>query len=1033
MQGGTRDGTLTSVAAALALIALSPGLLRAEHLPIRTYNASHGLAHDRVRCVLADSRGFLWFCTADGLSRFDGAHFVNYGVEQGLPHPEVNAIVEAGPGVYWVATERGLARLSALADSSSSAGAREAPPLTSHALGSGGTATDVYRLTVDRQGRLWIGSAAGLFLVDDPLGEPRFRRVDPDPPQQPFGSVEGLAASEDGTLWIGSSSGLFRRLPNGRVVRDDIFKSTEEMGRLAVDRAGRLWASSGNGLSVGLAAVPGSASNAPRAPGSLRACQNSRGLQLPTSPGDACGFETIAGRKASIRSLSAGPGGQVWIGTPGGLIEFDGREFRVYSEQQGLPNESVNAAVEDKAGDLWIGTDTGGVARLARHGFVGFKETDGLRQGYVTSISQSRAGRVRAGGGWPLLNEFDGHRFAHHSFAFPGRMEDARVYGVFEDHTGDLWVGSPDSELFRFPEAPSVAQLARTKPKARYSLADNLPGFRITPSFEDSRGDLWMTAYSGTEFRIVRWQRSTGRFDQHPEADSPLVSLRGPAFAEDGAGTVWLGSGRGLSRQRGERFMNVAVGGANATLSVTALHVDARGRLWVGTRGAGLYRSDDPTAERPHFAAYALADGSSSATIWCLTSDLEGHLYAGTTRGVDRLDPESGRLRRFSVADGLVGSEVIAAFRDREGALWFGSLNGISRLTSRPAVDRQPTVWVGGIRIRGVAQALNALGQAHVALGELASDQNDIQIDYFGLSPAATDLLTYQHQLEAQGSTWSPQTADRTVIFAELAPGSYRFVVRATSGSGQVSPSPASVTFTIRPPWWKRGSFLGVLILLAAASGYGVHRYRVRRLLEMARLRTRIATDLHDDVGSSLTQISMLSEIARMQIAGQNVPVDGPLARIGVLSRESVDSMSDIVWAIDPVRDTPEHLLQRMRRVAHELVEGAGMELRFESSGDSSPHLGVDVRHHVFLMFKEALHNVVRHAGATRVSIEVRIAARELHVAIEDDGCGFDVATASEGQGLRSLERRAASLGGVLRLRSSPGTGTHVAFSVPAR
>jgi len=392
---------------------------------------------------------------------------------------------------------------------------------------------------------------------------------------------------------------------------------------------------------------------------------------------------------------------------------------------------------------------------------------------------------------------------------------------------------------------------------------------------------------------------------------------------------------------------------------------------------------------------------------------------------------EAGARVLVLEARGELGGRA-TAFRDRDGALWFGSLAGVSRLTARRGVDRQPTVWIGGLRIRGANQPLNALGQAHVVVGDLAPDQNEIQIDYFGLSAAATELLGYQHQLEGAGAVWSPPTPDRTVNFAELAPGSYRFLVRAVSPNGQVSPSPASVVFAIRPPIWQRGWFLGVLALAAAASGYGVHRYRVRRVLEMERLRTRIATDLHDDVGSSLTQISMLSEIARMRLASQEAPIDEPLSRIGALSRESVDSMSDIVWAIDPVRDTPDHLLQRMRRVAHELTEGAGMELRFQSSGDASPHLGTAVRHHVFLMFKEALHNVVRHAGATRVSIEVRIAARGLHVAIEDNGCGFDVAATSEGQGLRSLERRASSLGGSLHVISSRETGTRVTFSVRA-
>jgi len=199
----------------------------------------------------------------------------------------------------------------------------------------------------------------------------------------------------------------------------------------------------------------------------------------------------------------------------------------------------------------------------------------------------------------------------------------------------------------------------------------------------------------------------------------------------------------------------------------------------------------------------------------------------------------------------------------------------------------------------------------------------------------------------------------------------------------------------------------------------------------MERLRTRIASDLHDDVGSSLTQISILSEIVRTRLADPGARIADPLSRIGTLSRESVDSMSDIVWAIDPVRDTPVHLLQRMRRVAYELLGSGGVQLHFTSSGDASLRLTADVRRDVFLIFKEVLNNVVRHAGAAVVCIELTIAARQLHVAVTDDGCGFDTEKATEGQGLRSLQRRASSLGGVLRVTSSPGTGTRVTLSVP--
>ena len=200
-------------------------------------------------------------------------------------------------------------------------------------------------------------------------------------------------------------------------------------------------------------------------------------------------------------------------------------------------------------------------------------------------------------GGWPIINEFVAEQSTWRAFGLPGLGESDHGYEMVEDHAGDLWVGTPKG-LLRYPDVSSPSQLARTTP-ARYTVANGLPADDVAPEFEDSRGDVWMRARLESGRRVMRWQRSTGRFHQYPETDSQLAPLSGLAFAEDGVGTVWLGSSRGLARHRNGRFTDVALGDRRRTVGVTALHVDPRGRLWVGTRGAGLFRCDDPAASTP--------------------------------------------------------------------------------------------------------------------------------------------------------------------------------------------------------------------------------------------------------------------------------------------------------------------------------------------------------------------------------------------------------------------------------------------------
>ena len=224
----------------------------------------------------------------------------------------------------------------------------------------------------------------------------------------------------------------------------------------------------------------------------------------------------------------------------------------------------------------------------------------------MTSISQSRTGRVRARRRMAGAERVRRRALHVALVQIPGRVDRRAIYDVLEDHTGDLWVGTPDG-LFRFPEVTSVAQLARTRPKAIYTVANGLPAARVAPSFEDSRGDVWMTAYLGSGRRVVRWQRSTGRFHQYPETDSQVLVRWSSRVRRGRRGdrVAWLeprpgsASGRPLHQHRDRRRRS-------AIMRVTALHVDPRGRLWVGTRGAGLFRSDDPAAERPRFTAYTV-------------------------------------------------------------------------------------------------------------------------------------------------------------------------------------------------------------------------------------------------------------------------------------------------------------------------------------------------------------------------------------------------------------------------------------------
>jgi signal transduction histidine kinase len=480
----------------------------------------------------------------------------------------------------------------------------------------------------------------------------------------------------------------------------------------------------------------------------------------------------------------------------------------------------------------------------------------------------------------------------------------------------------------------------------------------------------------------------------------------------------------------------------------------------------GLSRIDDPGATKLSFISLTTDDGLSSNNARTITEDLLGNIYVGTVRGVDRISPATGRIKHYSVSDGLAGDFVVDSRCDKRGVLWFATTNGLSRMS--PANEEShasPKVLLGGLRIAGEEQPVSELGDVQLQTGELAPTRNNLQIDFFGLDFRPGESLRYQFMLEGADSAWSAASEQRTVTYANLKPGSYRFLVRAVNADGVVSERPAIVSFKILPPIWLRWWFLALVSLLTLGLLYSFYRYRMERLrevnaalaeakraeedlgkareerlTELARVRTRIATDLHDDIGASLTQIAILSEVARQQsMQGNGTPLE-PLKSIVNVSNELVETMSDIVWAINPQKDHLQDLIQRMRRFASDLLSTKGVTFDFNvpTFAPEIP-LGTNARREVFLIFKESLNNIVKHSGATNVDISFSISPSHLTLNIKDNGSGFAVeniapslfANDRGGNGIFSMRKRAGEMNGECSITSAVGKGTVVHLQLP--
>ena len=970
---------------------IAPLQLIAEQLPIRSYTMADGLAADRINCIVPDSRGFIWFCTPEGLTRFDGARLVTFGPREGLPDRAVESFLESRSGAYFVGTDRGLSEFNARPGSSGFHPPRPGADLLNR---------PVFALLESAAGKIWCGTSS--LAVFETSSSIPLQLSQPAAP--PWVMVSDMKEGRHGKLWIATTAGIYVVGTNQDVRHVALQNRLSKIwaNALLVDRAGRIWAAA-RGALVLLGDEP-------------------EGVQRVYTQADGMPTDDLL-------SLAEAPNGDIWIGTAAGIsiLPQSGQPpFRNLGRADGLTGNSITALAFDRSGNLWAGTGSSGAMRIASNGFVTFGKRDGLAEEKVDAVLTDRSGEVLAVPSNRSLNILDRSGLAFHAVV-PRLFSGWGFQQVLlQARTGEWWEQTNDG-------------LCRFGPSGASQLADRQPqcyarDVKVHAVFEDSKGGIWASAQSDQGDRLFRWDPGSQKIRWYQ--DGPGQHELVMAFAQDRTGNIWMGPSQGdLFCYRAGGFTRFKPGGGAPRGVVTALLVDRSGRLWTGSSSGGLGVIDNPESAPLRIHIYDSSNGLASDSVFSLVEDGTGRIYAATGKGIDRLDPVTGTIRHFTTADGLAHGLVRSSVRDASGNLWFASTQGLSRLT--PTADRppaRPTVLITSLTIFGKPYPVSQAGEALIRLPQLDPSKNQLQVTYAGFNDEPEESLRYASKLEGADADWRQPNREHEANYPGLTPGSYRFLVKAVNSEGQASLVPAAIQFEVLPPFWRRAWFLAIVGLSAAGGIYALHRFRVSHLVEMERVRTRIATDLHDDIGATLSRMAIMTEVVKRQVGAADGNAGRLLTEIAETSRGLVDEMSDIVWSIDPRHGDLRSVAVRIREFGSAVLETQNIRWDFQVSQQLEDlKLTAEQRRHFFLIFKEAIHNITRHAGCSTVQAGFRVAGNQLVGEIRDDGCGFPSGRRGAGHGLKNMQARAAEIGGVCAITSAPGCGAEIKLTIPLK